>query len=339
MNRRYQEGIALLSQGARFEPASLGSARAVGRQSDAPGRRAGGPRDNSSNATRAATRTPKQSTRSGCWIATRTSTLTKPPTPFSGCKRKKPNCCVPISKPSSKRAIATYEKKYQLKLKGPVQLEVYPDHEDFAVRTMGMPGLGALGVTFGSVVAMDSPSGRPPGTFHWASTMWHELSHVFVLQATNHRVPRWFTEGMAVYEETAAAPDWGDRLDPEAIEAIRDKKLLPVAETRSRLYPPQLPGASGRLLFPGRQDLRLHRRKVGLREAPRHDPRPMPSSNPHRTSSKRISACPPKSSTSNSSHGWTRRPRTRSSISTEWETELKTDGGGPARQEIRRRNP
>ena len=45
--------------------------------------------------------------------------------------------------------------------------------------------------------------------------MWHELSHVYVLTATKHRVPRWFTEGMAVYEETAAAPDWGDRLDPE----------------------------------------------------------------------------------------------------------------------------
>ena len=46
-------------------------------------------------------------------------------------------------------AIATYEKKYQLKLDRPVQVEVYPDHEDFAVRTLGMPGLGALGVTFG----------------------------------------------------------------------------------------------------------------------------------------------------------------------------------------------
>ena len=77
----------------------------------------------------------------------------------------------------------------------PVQVEVYPDHEDFAVRTMGMPGLGALGVTFGYVVAMDSPSGRKPGSFHWASTMWHELSHVYVLTATKHRVPRWFTEG------------------------------------------------------------------------------------------------------------------------------------------------
>jgi len=73
-----------------------------------------------------------------------------------------------------KRIIATYEKKYQMKLNAPVQVEVYPDHEDFAVRTMGMPGLGALGVTFGHVVAMDSPSGRPPGSFHWASTLWHK---------------------------------------------------------------------------------------------------------------------------------------------------------------------
>ncbi len=140
-----------------------------------------------------------------------------------------------------KRCIATYEKKYQLKLKGPVQLEVYPDHEDFAVRTMGMPGLGALGVTFGSVVAMDSPSGRPPGTFHWASTMWHEMSHVFVLQATNHRVPRWFTEGLAVYEETAASPDWGDRLDPEVVTAIHAKKLLPVAELDRGFIRPNYP--------------------------------------------------------------------------------------------------
>jgi tetratricopeptide (TPR) repeat protein len=129
-----------------------------------------------------------------------------------------------------KRAIATYEKKYHIKLDRPVQVEVYPDHEDFAVRTMGMPGLGALGVTFGYVVAMDSPSGRRPGSFHWDSTMWHELSHVFVLSATKHRVPRWFTEGMAVHEETAASPDWGDRLDPQAIGAIKDKKLLPVAD-------------------------------------------------------------------------------------------------------------
>ncbi|HXG34571.1 MAG TPA: tetratricopeptide repeat protein, partial [Bryobacteraceae bacterium] len=51
------------------------------------------------------------------------------------------------------RAIRTYERKYRMRLERPVRVEAYPDHEDFAVRTLGMPGLGALGVTFGYVVA------------------------------------------------------------------------------------------------------------------------------------------------------------------------------------------
>lgn len=139
------------------------------------------------------------------------------------------------------RAMATYDKKYKMKLTIPVQLEVYPDHDDFAVRTVGMPGVGLLGVTFGSVVAMDSPSGRPPGSFHWASTMWHELSHVYVLTATHHRVPRWFTEGMAVHEETAVSPEWGDRLTPNVIEALQKKRLLPVAELDRGFIRPSYP--------------------------------------------------------------------------------------------------
>jgi cellulose synthase operon protein C len=139
------------------------------------------------------------------------------------------------------RAVNVFEKKYELVLDRPVQLEVYPNHEDFAVRTMGLPGLGALGVTFGNVVAMDSPSGRKPGTFHWASTLWHELSHVYALAATKHRVPRWFTEGLAVHEETAVDPEWGDRLDPGAIRAMKDKKLLPIATLDKGFTRPSYP--------------------------------------------------------------------------------------------------
>jgi tetratricopeptide (TPR) repeat protein len=140
-----------------------------------------------------------------------------------------------------RRDIADYEKKYQMKLPGPVQVEVYPDHEDFAVRAMGMPGLGALGVTFGEVVAMDSPSAREPGSFNWVSTLRHEMSHVFILTATNHRVPRWFTEGLAVHEESEASPEWGDRLTPDVLVAFRDKKLLPVTELDQGFVRPQYP--------------------------------------------------------------------------------------------------
>jgi cellulose synthase operon protein C len=154
----------------------------------------------------------------------------KTPTTILRLHKKEAELLRPYIETELLRDIADYNQKYKMKLKGPVQVEVYPDHEDFAVRTMGMPGLGALGVTFDAVIAMDSPSGRPPGSFHWASTLRHEMSHVYVLEATNSRVPRWFTEGLAVYEETAAAPDWGDRLDPDAIHAIQHKLLLPVAE-------------------------------------------------------------------------------------------------------------
>jgi tetratricopeptide (TPR) repeat protein len=134
--------------------------------------------------------------------------------------------------------LATYAKKYRMTLPGPVQVEVFPNHEDFAVRTMGMPGLGALGVTFGEVVAMDSPSARKPGDFNWGATLWHEMSHVYILSATNHRVPRWFTEGLAVHEEGQRSPEWSNRATPEVILAIRDKKLLPVEKLdRGFVYP------------------------------------------------------------------------------------------------------
>jgi tetratricopeptide (TPR) repeat protein len=156
-------------------------------------------------------------------------------------QKKEADLLRPYFEAELKRIRADYDKKYKMTLPGPVQVEVYPDHEDFAVRTMGMPGLGALGVTFGEVVAMDSPSGRPPGQFLWASTLWHEMSHVYVLTATNHRVPRWFTEGLAVHEETQASPEWGDRITPDVVVAIREKKLLPVADLDRGFVRPDYP--------------------------------------------------------------------------------------------------
>jgi cellulose synthase operon protein C len=141
-----------------------------------------------------------------------------------------------------KRAMSTYAQKYKMTLPGPVQVEVYPNHDDFAVRTEGLPGLGALGVTFGTVVAMDSPSGRKPGEFNWADTLWHEMNHVYVLTATRHRVPRWFAEGLAVHEEGQANPAWAQRLTPDVVLALKDKKLLPVSSLDRGFIHPEYPG-------------------------------------------------------------------------------------------------
>ena len=137
--------------------------------------------------------------------------------------------------------LVTYEKKYGIRLPLPVQVEVYPNHEDFAVRTLGMPGLGALGVTFGEVVAMDSPSGRKPGDFNWGATLWHEMSHVFIITATHQRVPRWFTEGMAVHEEGERSAEWSGRVTPDVLIAIRDKKLLPILRLDRGFVFPEYP--------------------------------------------------------------------------------------------------
>jgi tetratricopeptide (TPR) repeat protein len=54
-------------------------------------------------------------------------------------------------------------------------------------------------------------------------------------------VPRWFTEGLAVHEETAVSPDWGDRLSPDVIMAIKNKKLLPVTELDRGFVHPTTP--------------------------------------------------------------------------------------------------
>jgi tetratricopeptide (TPR) repeat protein len=112
--------------------------------------------------------------------------------------------------PLAQKALDVFSKKYDFTPKGPILIEMFPKHDDFAVRTVGLPGMiGALGACFGRVVTLDSPKARPPGDFNWAPTLWHELAHVMTLQLSKQRVPRWLTEGISVYEEKLGSPAWG----------------------------------------------------------------------------------------------------------------------------------
>jgi len=240
INRRYDEGIAQYRKALELDPA-LNSARSdmgvnmmrLGQEDEA--------RKQLEQAYSAGYQNPETVNSLRLLDSYKNYDTFRTPTTILRLSKKESALIDPYFQAEFDRALATYEKKYKYKLTRPVQIEAYPNHDDFAVRTLGMPGLGALGVTFGYVVAMDSPSARPPGQWHWASTMWHELSHVYALEMTNHRVPRWFTEGLAVYEETAAAPDWGDRLDPGAINAIKGKKLLPIADLDRGFMHPTYP--------------------------------------------------------------------------------------------------
>ena len=141
----------------------------------------------------------------------------------------------------------------------PVVVELYPHHEDFAVRTSGLPGIGILGATFGNVVVMDSPAARSVDDgFDWASALWHEVAHVVTLGATRNRVSRWFSEGISVMEEWQtgpsryqAAPDVdaehaGRRAVPvSVIDAYRDGRLLPVASLDEGFIRPRYEGQVG----------------------------------------------------------------------------------------------
>jgi len=150
-----------------------------------------------------------------------------------------------LSQHAMKLAEEAYDKlteRYGFVPQGPIEIEVFPDHEGFAVRTLGLPGLGALGVCFGKVVAIDSPRARSIGTFNWGSTLWHEFTHVITVQMTNHNIPRWYSEGLSVYEEQRARPGWGDDLTAAFVKAYKEGKLLKVSELNGGMMRPKNPG-------------------------------------------------------------------------------------------------
>ena len=131
--------------------------------------------------------------------------------------------------------------KYKFTPQAPIIVELYPNHEDFAVRTLGLPGLGALGVCFGQVIALDSPSARPVGQFNWGSTLWHEYTHVMTLQMTNYRIPRWFSEGLSVYEERRARAGWGDDWNATVLKALKDGRWFKIADLDAGFQRPRTP--------------------------------------------------------------------------------------------------
>jgi hypothetical protein len=67
---------------------------------------------------------------------------------------------------------------------------------------------------------MDSPTARDPGEFSWQATLWHELAHVYTLQLSKYRVPRWLTEGISVFEEHRRQPAWGRELTLEFASSL-----------------------------------------------------------------------------------------------------------------------
>ena len=138
------------------------------------------------------------------------------------------------------QAINALSARYKFKPTGPILIEIFPKHDDFAVRNVGLPGMtGALGACFGRVVTMDSPKARPPGEFQWEATLWHELAHVITLQMSEQRIPRWLTEGISVYEETLARREWGRGMDLAFAQMLNANETLKLKDLNAAFTDPR----------------------------------------------------------------------------------------------------
>jgi cellulose synthase operon protein C len=107
-----------------------------------------------------------------------------------------------------------------------VQIDLLADEEAFSLRTVGMPDLGANAVAFGPLITTVTPRREQS---NWAMNLHHELAHVFQDELSRSHVPRWFTEGLAVYEEARGHDGWITR-DDEMRGAIANDRVLPFAE-------------------------------------------------------------------------------------------------------------
>ena len=137
-------------------------------------------------------------------------------------------------------ALRVLSSRYGIDPVGPILVEAFPRHDDFAVRNVGLPGMiGALGACFGRVVTLDSPRARPPGTFNWQATLWHEMAHVITLQMSNNRVPRWLTEGISVYEEGLAQPAWGRDMELTFARALEGGEVLQLRDLNAGFTKPE----------------------------------------------------------------------------------------------------
>jgi tetratricopeptide (TPR) repeat protein len=82
-------------------------------------------------------------------------------------------------------------------------IEVFPQHDQFSVRTTGSPWIGTVGASTGRVIALVTPrrGEMTMGAFNWAQVLRHEYTHTVTLAATDNRIPHWMTEGLAVVQE------------------------------------------------------------------------------------------------------------------------------------------
>lgn len=136
----------------------------------------------------------------------------------------------PLMLETAEAAYDSLIRRYPHEPPGKILIEAYNDPSDFAVRISGVPHRGLLGVSFGDVVAVNTPAAQSGEAYNWARTLWHELAHTMAIGVSRHHVPRWFTEGLSLYEEQRARPEWAREMEFAFLAALAEDRLHPLEE-------------------------------------------------------------------------------------------------------------
>ena len=91
---------------------------------------------------------------------------------------------------------------FDTKLEEKTIIEFFPTMRAFAVRITGKPWIHTVGACTGRVIALASPRDAAHSVrYNIADVIKHEFTHTVTLAATQNRIPHWFTEGLAVFQE------------------------------------------------------------------------------------------------------------------------------------------
>jgi hypothetical protein len=143
--------------------------------------------------------------------------------------------------PFARLALDTLAKRWNLEIKGPILIEMFPKHDDFAVRK---PGSARDDRRARCVLRAGRHTGfsqgSPPGEYNWQPTLWHELAHVVTLQLSNNRVPRWLTEGISVWEERRGRAEWGREMEVAFARAMDQGKVIKLSVLNEGFSDPEM---------------------------------------------------------------------------------------------------
>lgn len=130
--------------------------------------------------------------------------------------------------PAIERECADLGRRYEL-TPSRIHIYLYADKQDFDVSVFAVPSAPALGACMGRLVTMPSPLYLESKLEPWSSILRHEMAHAFHCERSEGRVTRWFTEGLAHYEEVVEDPswDWEEGFEQRLMTLRASGKLAP----------------------------------------------------------------------------------------------------------------